>query len=248
MKTNRTPLQNLLTTITLLLLSTASWAQATLADTPTSSASGFEPSVIETESELGKIFDELEYRFKGNRPLLLQFGTQCTQRAHVWSYELNKTKNLKLQKVFVFYTHAYHAFYAKQHGKPFKWWFHVSPYAWVRTADGSIQERVIDGSFAEKPQTMKEWTDLFVESKEPCIEGVPFREFEGDVTAEGKSHNAAAHCYIVRAPMFDLFPADADAREKGQKSALEWDANEVHYASKALTAHARQKFMTRVGL
>jgi hypothetical protein len=48
--------------------------------------------------------------------------------------------------------------------------------------------------------------------------------------------------------MYDLFPQDVDAREKGQKSSLEWDLPEVYYAAKALTSAARKDFLARVGL
>lgn len=95
---------------------------------------------------------------------------------------------------------------------------------------------------------LKAGTDLFIESKQPCVENVPFSEFEGDVTGDGRSHDKAAHCYIVRAPMYDVFPEDIDAREKGHKNSLEWDINEVYFTSKSLSGRARKEFLARVGL
>ncbi|MBS1959732.1 MAG: hypothetical protein JST80_09695 [Bdellovibrionales bacterium] len=211
-------------------------------------ATTYEPTVFENDSQVTDIFNGMETGFKQLKPILLRSGSECTQRAETWSYDLAVTKNVRLQKVFVFYTHAYQDYYYKTHGKYFKWWFHVSPFLLVKGENGAPEERVIDRTFADKPQTMKQWTDIFIESKEACVENVPFSEFEGDVSNEGKSYNKAAHCYIVRAPMYDLFPKSVEAREKGLKTSLEWDLDEVRYAVKALTSAARKKFLARTGL
>ena len=209
---------------------------------------GYEPTVIESDAKVSDIFKGMESRFQYLRPWKLQFGSECTQRAETWSYDLNVTQGIKLQKVFVFYTLAYHSYHREENNKKFNWWFHVAPFVLVKTPSGSVEERVIDPTFADTPLNMKGWTDIFVKSHQPCIENVPFNEFEGDVTGEGRSYNKSAHCYIVRAPMYDLFPQDADAREKGHKTSLEWDLNEVRFGSKALTAKARKEFLARVGL
>lgn len=209
---------------------------------------GYEPTVLESDAKVTEIFNGMETRFSMIRPWKLQFGSECTQRAETWSYDLDKTKNIKLQKVFVFYTLAYHAYHREEQGRKFNWWFHVAPYVLVKNTAGQVEERVMDPAFADTAQTMKDWTDIFIKSKKPCIENVRFSDFEGDVTGEGNSYDKSAHCYIVRAPMYDLFPEHADAREKGHKSALEWDLNEVRYGAKALLPKARKEFFTRVGL
>lgn len=209
---------------------------------------GYEPTVLASDAQVSDIFKGMETRFQYLRPWKLQFGSECTQRAETWSYELNAVKKIKLQKVFVFYTLAYHEYHREQNDKKFRWWFHVAPYLLVKNGAGLVEERVIDPTFAETPLDMKGWTDIFVKSHQPCIENVPFSEFEGDVTGEGRSYNKSAHCYIVRAPMYDLFPEHADAREKGHKTALEWDLGEVRYGAKALTKKARKEFLARTGL
>jgi hypothetical protein len=209
---------------------------------------GYEPTVLESDAKAAEIFKGMETRFSMIRPWKLQFGSECTQRAETWTYDLDKSRNIKAEKVFVFYTIAYHAYHREVEGKKFGWWFHVAPLVLVKNATGQVEERVMDPAFADAPQAMKDWTDIFIKSKKPCIENVRFSEFEGDVTGEGKSYDKSAHCYIVRAPMYDLFPEHADEREKGHKSSLEWDLNEVRYGAKALLPRARKEFLARVGL
>ena len=205
-------------------------------------------TIFENDQQVTDLFNGMENGFKPLNPWHLQFGSECTQRAETWTYDLYKTKNINAEKVFVFYTVAYHEYYQTLKGKNFKWWFHVAPYVLVKNADGKTEERVLDKEFATSPQSMKDWTDIFIESKEKCIENVPFASFEGDVTGTGASYNKTAHCYIVRAPMFDMFPADADARERGTRPQLDWDMDEVHYAAKSLPVAERNKFYKRVGL
>lgn len=220
----------------------------TLFQVSTAVAAGYEPTVLENETQLASVFKKMDYDFKMIRPWKLQFGSECTKRAETWAYDLSKTQNINSQKVFVFYTQAYHNYYRKAFNKKFIWWFHVSPFVLVKTDAGKVEERVIDKTFSDQPQTMKEWTDIFIKSKEACIENVPYKNFEGDITGTGASYNANAHCYIVRAPMYDMFPGDIDAREQGQQSKLEWNMDQVVFASKALTNGARKDYVKRTGL
>lgn len=208
----------------------------------------YRSTVFENDQQVSDLFKGMEDDFKMIRPWKLQFGSECTQRAETWTYELDQVKKIKSQKVFVFYTIAYHEYYRKLTGKKFIWWFHVAPYVLVKTADGKTDERVLDKVFADTPQNMKDWTDIFIKSKEKCIDNVPFASFEGDVTGDGASYNKNAHCYIVRTPMYDMFPADADARERGTRNELNWDMDQVHYAAKSLPYSERIKFFKRVGL
>lgn len=205
-------------------------------------------TIFENDQQVNELFKGMEDDFKMIRPWKLQFGSECTQRAETWTYELDKVKNIKSQKVFVFYTIAYHQYYRQMKGKKFIWWFHVAPYVLVKNAEGKVEERVLDKAFSDTPQDMKSWTDIFIQSKEKCIENVPYASFEGDVTGEGASYNKNAHCYIVRSPMYDMFPGDADARERGTHSELAWDMSQVHYAAKSLPLGERNKFYKRVGL
>jgi hypothetical protein len=209
---------------------------------------GYSPTVLESDAQAADLFNGMINDFKEFNILLLQFGTQCTQRAETWAYELNKIHEVKSEKVFVFYTHAFKRYYQQIHHSNFKWWFHVAPYVLVKNAQGVAEERVMDKVFATKPQSMKDWTDLFIESKEACIENVPFANFEGDVSGSGASYNANAHCYIVRAPMFDMYPADIDNRERGLRPQMDFSIDQVLFGAKALNNRAKKDYLKRVGL
>lgn len=209
---------------------------------------GYTPTVMESTAQVDKAFAGLNTEFRKFNILNFQAGTQCTQRAETWSYGLDKINNVKLEKVFVFYTHAFKDYYRKTKGEDFQWWFHVAPYVLAKNATGAIEERVLDKEFADRSLTMKDWTDLFIDSKEKCIENVPFANFEGDVSASGASYNKSAHCYIVRAPMYDMYPADIDARERGLRPQMDWDMGQVKTALHALTAGPRHDFMKQAGL
>ena len=218
-----------------------------LAD-PAHRFAGYEPTVFENESQVVQLFKQMESSFKPLNPLFLQFGSQCTQRAETWTYDWYKGASTKSEKVFVFYTLAFKEYYQNLHQKKFKWWFHVSPYLLVKAASGETAERVMDAEFSDKPQSMKEWTDLFIDSKQNCIENVPYANFAGDVTGVGASYDKSAHCYLVRAPMYDMYPMNIDAREQGQKSEMDWDLDQVRFGARALRNSARVDFLERVGL
>jgi hypothetical protein len=228
-----------------LLLSQLSFAQNV---DVTNRFPGYSPTVLENDSEASDLFNEMINDFKQFNILLLQFGTQCTQRAETWTYEMNKEHAVKSEKVFVFYTHAFKQYYLQKHHQNFKWWFHVAPVVLVKNAAGIPEERVMDKVFSTKPQAMKDWTDLFIESGEACIENVPFANFEGDVSGSGASYNANAHCYIVRAPMYDMYPMDIDNRERGLRPQMDFSTSQVLFGAKALNASAKTDYLTRMGL
>ncbi len=235
-------------TLTFLTLQSSALAQNSQVLDPAHRFAGYEPTILENESQASTLFHTMEDRFKPLSPFTLQFGSQCTERAETWTYDWYALSHVNSQKVFVFYTHAFKAWYKEHFGKNFKWWFHVSPYLLVKNAEGEVTERVMDAEFSRKPQTMKEWTDLFIESKQECIENVPFANFEGDVSESGASYNKNAHCYIVRAPMYDMYPMNIDARERGLNSKMEWNLEQVRTGASALKAKARANFKRRVGL
>ena len=209
---------------------------------------GYAPSVLASATQADATFAKLETDFRRFNVFTLQAGTQCTARAETWTFGMDRTQQIKAEKVFVFYTQAFKEYYRQTKGESFKWWFHVAPYVLVKAESGDLEERVLDREFADHSLTMKDWTDLFIESKQKCIENVPFARFEGDVTGSGASYDKTAHCYLVRAPMYDMYPADIDARERGQRPQMEWDLNQVRFASKALAAGARKAFRDRTGL
>jgi hypothetical protein len=88
--------------------------------------------------------------------------SQCFKRAHIWAYDMWSKLGLSTQKVFIFYTQRYIQL------EDFEWWFHVAPLVVVRGED-----YVLDGTFMQKPITLKGWKDYFIKSEKvncPLIE------------------------------------------------------------------------------
>lgn len=185
---------------------------------------GYEASVID-ESQVNDVFNrawQLLGRFSRSGTLgSLDFrnSSQCFHRATVWNYLMDRELGIKSQKLFVYYSFAFKEYYKKKHSKHFDWWFHVAPLVLVKTSSGKIEERVIDPTFADGPLTVKAWTDLFIESKKTCRDGLIFNNYGADVAAAGSfprirhSNNASAHCFIGRSTMYDLDPPQMQARQ-----------------------------------
>jgi hypothetical protein len=76
--------------------------------------------------------------------------TECFNRAHGWSYDLDQQFHIKNFKVFIFYTKRFR----KEVDR--KWDFHVAPL--VTTTSGDI---VLDKTFVERPLPLTDWVSYF---------------------------------------------------------------------------------------
>jgi hypothetical protein len=166
----------------------------------------YEPSII-SEDELNNIWKNMNPNYK---PV-----SECTNRAHVWSYEEFNRSGLLSQKQFVFFT----ASYINRH--KFKWWFHVAPMIKVRV-NGEVQERVLDYRYAHRPQTVKEWTDLYVHSKRPCKVTTKFSEYDVNPQTED--------CYQISTPMYYWQPRDIKNEETLQKYKMSFSKSDINSA------------------
>lgn len=151
----------------------------------------YQPTVV---SDLGLA---MEY-FKGLNPYYRR-RSQCFNRAHIWSYELNTQRKVLSMKVFLFFTRKYIREY------DWAWWFHVSPYLLVQNND-QIEERVIDYMFMKGPTPMREWTDYFMKSKTECPAVARYSDYE--------NHEEESYCYLIKAPMYDWTPRDLERKEQ----------------------------------
>lgn len=228
--------------------STLSFAQNRLP--PDQLYPGYQPTLFSSYTELKKIFDQMPLGFKSGGIVDLGRNSQCYQRAELWSYDLHRNFKVELMKVFVFYTHAYKEDYYRRHHQKFDWWFHVAPYALVKDAQtSSLKEFVLDPTFATSPLSMKDWTDLFIESKKKCGEFISYLDFEKEVVNGPDAIFGTEHCYIVRVPATDYDPTDVEARARGQKSGYLWGSDELEQAvSYAPTAPKKNWWRTRLGL
>lgn len=166
----------------------------------------YEPSVI-SEQELKAVWNRMNPNFK---PV-----SECSNRAHVWAYEEFNRTGLKSMKQFVFFTASY------INRNRFKWWFHVAPMFKVKI-NGGVQERVLDYRYSHKPQTVKEWTDLYVHSKRPCKVTTKFSEYDVNPQTED--------CYQISTPMYYWQPGDIKNEETNQQYKMNFIKSEVNAA------------------
>jgi hypothetical protein len=138
--------------------------------------------------------------------------SQCTNRAHVWSYEEFKNHGVVMDKVFIFFTSSY----LWKH--KFAWWFHVAPA--VKLADG--EDLVLDYRYAFAPYRMKQWTDLFVYTKRSCPVIGKYSEY--------RNHQDKEDCYIMKTKMYYWQPLDMEKEERGAPPKTDFNLEEISWA------------------
>lgn len=168
----------------------------------------FAPTDIQTEEAAAKVFKSMINDGDKNR-------SQCFKRAHIWSYDMWANLGITSQKVFMFYTRRYIEI------SEFKWWFHVAP---VVTAGGV--EYVMDGTFMNKPVTIKDWLKFFMQTdKITCPEVNTYQEFE--------NNQWNRLCYHMKTSMYHFRPFDIEARDKKGEERNHWVIDEVQDARRA---------------
>lgn len=140
--------------------------------------------------------------------------TECTDRAHVWTYEEWKKNNLTSRKVFLFFTNTYIRRYR------YHWWFHVSPYVLVQGT-----ERVMDRRYTSGPRNMKTWTDIFIRSKKTCPVNT-YRYYRAN-------KNGPEHCVLVKADMYYRLPLHVRNLEDSGIVKTQFSRSEVNFSYRA---------------
>lgn len=169
----------------------------------------FQPTVFSTLNEATEVFKRLNPYYR-NR-------SQCFNRAHIWSYEMNQKDQVKSMKVFLFFTRKYIREYN------WSWWFHVSPFVYVSDAQGNPEERVMDYRFVKEPSLMRDWTDYFMRSKSFCPTVQRYSDYE--------NHEEESYCYLIKAPMYYWQPSDLETLEtEGQVKSnfVDWEVSAAY--------------------
>lgn len=150
--------------------------------------------------------------------------TECTDRAHVWSYEEWKKSKLISRKVFMFFTSTYIRRYN------YNWWFHVSPYTLV-SENETITEYVLDRRFIGAPKTMKAWSDVFIQSKKAC----PVSTY-----AHYRANNyGPEHCFHVKSHMYNRLPLHVEKEENTGQIRSQFNTSEVNFSYRAFSRRGR---------
>ncbi len=174
----------------------------------------------ERETEVSSLFqtdlpseEEAARIFRGmNRSYYSR--TECTDRAHVWTYEEMRKNNLISRKVFLFFTNTYIRRYR------FYWWFHVSPYVHVQG-----NERVMDRRYTSGPREMKTWTDIFIRSRKSCPVST-YRYYRAN-------RNGSEHCILVKADMYYRLPLHVRNFEDSGIVKTQFSRSEVNFSYRA---------------
>ncbi len=140
--------------------------------------------------------------------------TECTDRAHVWTYEEMRKNDLISRKVFLFFTNTYIRRYR------YHWWFHVSPYVLVQG-----EERVMDRRYTSGPRQMKTWTDIFMHSNRTCPVST-YRHYRSN-------RYGSEHCYLVKADMYYRLPLHVRNLEDYGRVKTQFSRSEVNFSYRA---------------
>lgn len=141
--------------------------------------------------------------------------SECFKRAHMWTYDMWSKLGIYTEKIFIFYTKRYAIL------EDFEWWFHIAPMVTV-----AGEEYVMDGTFMEKPITVKEWKDFFIKSdKITCPEITKYQDFE--------NNQWNRLCYLMKVPMYYFSPLNIENRDKKGMERNHWVLEELQDARKA---------------
>jgi hypothetical protein len=138
--------------------------------------------------------------------------SECSDRAHVWSFDEFQKTGTKSQKAFLLLTNGYII------RNRFKWWFHVAPM--YTTTSG--QKIVMDYQFLDHPVTFEEWKNRLVFTKRACV--TDFRFLDYDAGAD-----QSQDCYTKQVPMYFYIPGDIGNLESG-RGKTGWSNAEVNGA------------------
>lgn len=172
----------------------------------------FAPSDIQSDKKVNDVFTSLLNDGDKRR-------SECFKRAHMWSFDMWSKLGIQSQKIFIFYTSRYKTLEDE------KWWFHVAP---VIVSNGV--EYVLDGTFMEKPITVKEWQHFFIKSENitcPLI----------DKIADYENGQQRRLCYIMKVPMYYLSPLDIENRDNKGLEKTHWVLSELQDARKAFKGY-----------
>lgn len=166
----------------------------------------YEPTVVSME-EANKMFDRLNPNYKRK--------SECSDRAHIWSYEEFTNHQIKTEKVFAFFTLTY------INKNRLKWWFHVAPLVSVKNGD-EVQKMVLDYTFMQRPVKIKEWTDFMVFSKRECKLTNKYSEYDVNPQTED--------CYMMIDSMYYKLPLEIQNQELQGAYKSSWAHGEIDFS------------------
>lgn len=145
--------------------------------------------------------------------------SQCFKRAHMWAFDMWSKMGISSQKVFIFYTQRYIQL------EDFEWWFHVAPMVVIKG-----EEYVLDGTFMEKPITVKAWQNYFIKSENiTCPVAGNYNEYS--------KNQWTRLCFLMKVPMYFFSPLDIENRDIKNIPRNHWSLEELQDARRAFKGY-----------
>jgi hypothetical protein len=158
----------------------------------------YEPTVVSLKGT-NKLFSAMRSKKEFRK------GSQCYNRAHVWTYEMAQRFGLNSLKIYIFFS----APYREEYGRKAKWWFHVAPAVMALDAKtGQKKVMVLDKVFFNRPAEVREWTDRFMLNDYKC-------EVVDDWYAY-RNYQDIHDCFIIVKSMYFWQPLDIKKLANGE--------------------------------
>lgn len=176
-------------------------------------AQGYQPTILGSMADAQSLFrSERELKHK----------SQCYERAHVWAREFQQSRGVQSMKVFIFFTKAFRERYTSRvvfWDRPYKWWFHVAPFVYVRDAQAQAErEVVLDREFLPQAVPMDDWTFQFIgkvrhdnrsvanptREQARCLDATHYNQY-------WRNPAEPSYCVLRKVPMHYFQPLDVEA-------------------------------------
>lgn len=165
---------------------------------------GYLPTTFSSRADAQSAFNSMDGRTKSD--------SQCYNRAHMWTYDLQRTRGIQSMKLFLFFTRRY------IRGYNYKWWFHVTPLTYV----SGYGEQTMDRSFTRGPLNVRTWTNIFMRNDAQCRSVSSYSQYA--------NHQEEEWCYLIRMPMYYRQPIDVQQYESRGRVLTGWSSYELRQA------------------
>jgi Glutaminase len=172
------------------------------------------PTLLEGKKETLKIFNELR---------TANYNSQSFNRAHIWAYEQYQIRGLQSMKAFLFLSDEL----IRQQTS--KWWFQVAPYV-TSIENGKIKEKVMDPVLAQRPVSIKQWTQLILSKDQTCHEINSYVDF--------LKNNSQKSCFVMKTTMYFWHPIELQNKEEfgiEKVTFFEWEIQKAYLSSFGLS-------------
>lgn len=166
----------------------------------------YDPSIV-TIAAASSAFKNMRRDYQNN--------SQCYNRAHIWTYEEFKRTSMRSGKLFLFFTSKYIRNYR------YKWWFHVTPFAYV---GGSSQSSwlTMDRRYTAGLLSTKTWTDVFMHNNATCPVVYKYYDY--------RNHQKTQDCYLIPTSMYFWQPRDIERQERTGYVKTQYINSEINHS------------------